>query len=257
MSQGRGLAQGLGRAGGAFAESYGKALQADSAEKRSLAQMQFNLADAQRKERLGLTKEARASVQAGETAQLNAANARREREAAIGDMLGKGMQATRPVATRAPAASQEPKGFDALAAAEFKGLVASGEPPNDTTRQLAFRNAANLWGKQTGEARTDVGLSGVAARLQDSIATAKNKVKITPQYLTADAAGKKRMEEDAEAGAIKAFQAAKTAASGSPSVSANPPSGSESPKISGLPPGAIVRGNEVYDSTGKLIGHVR
>jgi hypothetical protein len=120
MSQGRGFAQGLGRASGAFAESYGKALQADSAEKRSLAQMQFNLADAQRKERLGLTKEARASVQAGETAQLSAANAHREREAAIGDLLGKGLQATRPVAARAPATPKEVKVNEQLADAEIE-----------------------------------------------------------------------------------------------------------------------------------------
>jgi hypothetical protein len=28
-------------------------------------------------------------------------------------------------------------------------------------------------------------------------------------------------------------------------------------KVEGLPPGSVVRGNEVYDAAGKLIGHVR
>lgn len=112
-----GTMRGLGAAGSAFAESYGQALSADKAEKRNIAQMQFNLADAERKERLGLTKEARASVQAAEAAGQAAAKNRREKYTSIANALGRGVQATRPAAARAPGSG--PKLNEQLAAAEI------------------------------------------------------------------------------------------------------------------------------------------
>jgi len=61
ITQPGGLIRGLGSAGRAFAQTYGKALEADRLEKRSLAMAKFNLADADRKERMGLMKEADAA----------------------------------------------------------------------------------------------------------------------------------------------------------------------------------------------------
>jgi len=59
-----GLMRGLGSAGSAFADVYGQAQQADRKEKQSLAMAGFQLADAERKERMGLTKEANAALSA-------------------------------------------------------------------------------------------------------------------------------------------------------------------------------------------------
>ena len=53
-----GLLRGLGKAGKTFATEYGKAEAASKAEQRSLMSMKFNLADAQRKEKMGLNREA-------------------------------------------------------------------------------------------------------------------------------------------------------------------------------------------------------
>ncbi len=55
-----GTMRGLAGAAAAFGGSYGRALQADRAERRSLANMEMNIADAERKERMGLYGEARA-----------------------------------------------------------------------------------------------------------------------------------------------------------------------------------------------------
>lgn len=53
--------RGMGLAGRAFSRSYGQAMQADRREKRALAEAGFHLADAERKERMGLMKEADAA----------------------------------------------------------------------------------------------------------------------------------------------------------------------------------------------------
>jgi len=60
-----GLARGLGKAGQAFGAAYGDVLKADRAAKQARSQMRFNLADAERKEKLGLYRDAAASIAAG------------------------------------------------------------------------------------------------------------------------------------------------------------------------------------------------
>jgi len=60
-----GLARGLGKAGQAFGAAYGDVLKADRAAKQARDQMRFHLTDAERKEKLGLYKDAAASIAAG------------------------------------------------------------------------------------------------------------------------------------------------------------------------------------------------
>jgi hypothetical protein len=62
-----GTMRGLGAAGSAFADSYGQAQKADREEKRALAMAGYHLADSERKERLGLMKEADAAESAHRT----------------------------------------------------------------------------------------------------------------------------------------------------------------------------------------------
>ena len=60
-----GLARGLGKAGQAFGAAYGDVLKADRAAKQARDQMRFHLTDAERKEKLGLYRDAAASIAAG------------------------------------------------------------------------------------------------------------------------------------------------------------------------------------------------
>jgi hypothetical protein len=62
MLKGRGVVQGLANAGGAFGESYGKALRADKEQKRALSSMDLNLAKAEADQRMGLHDKAEARV---------------------------------------------------------------------------------------------------------------------------------------------------------------------------------------------------
>ena len=115
LEQGRGLAalkaagailrpggfmRGLGAASEAFAGSYEKALQADRAEKRYINQMQFSLADAKRKENMGLFKEARAEVQNAENSRANAVKARQTRDINAARALASYSSSIRPLNVR-------------------------------------------------------------------------------------------------------------------------------------------------------------
>lgn len=59
-----GFVRGLGKAGGAFAQSYGKALDADRAEQKAMQQAQINLANAQYSQKVGDYDSAQASYDA-------------------------------------------------------------------------------------------------------------------------------------------------------------------------------------------------
>ena len=104
-----GFMRGLGEAGGAFAGQYGQALQADRAEKRSLAQMQFNLADAERKERMGLHRDAEAAVARAEQNRLDAYKARILKETNATTALARTAQAMKPTAAGAGGRPVQPK----------------------------------------------------------------------------------------------------------------------------------------------------
>jgi hypothetical protein len=70
--------RGLGEGAGAFGEGVSQLDRADAAEKRALASMDFNLKDAQRKERMGLTKEAMTSFTDAQKDKIAADKARLE-----------------------------------------------------------------------------------------------------------------------------------------------------------------------------------
>lgn len=201
-----GAIRGIGAAGAAFGSAYGQALQADRAEKRYLSQMQFNLADAQRKERLGLTKEARASVQASETAKLNAVKAARERDAAIGNMLGKGMQATRP--TGQGGAGKAPKGFDALMAIETEFRM--NPTPENLAKVQAARQAAQQWKTSTSEVggtKADIEWAKLQNEEDQTVVKAVKDAATSVPYVEAKTpAAKKAVLADAAEAARKEFR---------------------------------------------------
>jgi len=186
MLQPGGAMRGLGAAGSAFASSYGDALKADKAEKRYIGQMQFNLADAERKERMGLTKEARASVTAAEQAKLNAYKAGVLRDQAMGNILGKGMQATRPVG--GAGAAKTPKLNEQLAAAE----IAFERDPSDANLKnvTALRRAVSQTKtSDVGTTKADLTREGIISQENAKVQAAMKSFKYDPAYLEAKQAG--------------------------------------------------------------------
>jgi hypothetical protein len=118
MVQGRGLVRGLAQAGGAFGESYGQALQADKAQKRALMNMEINLADAQRKERMGLNRDAIAAADQARKDHDAAQQFGIRKATALANVAGKFATATKPTKAAGSGAGKEPKTNEQLAAAE-------------------------------------------------------------------------------------------------------------------------------------------
>ena len=78
MLQGNDLARGLGAGAAAFGQAYGASNQASQTENRALEAMRINLADAERKEKMGLHREAQALVATAEQNRRAAHSARQD-----------------------------------------------------------------------------------------------------------------------------------------------------------------------------------
>lgn len=267
MMQGRGLAQGLGRAAGAYSSAYGQALAADKAEKRALASMEFNLLDAQRKERMGLNRDARAAAdQAGkahDAAQMFAV----KKAQALATAAGKGATASRPPVVKPPKPAAPPKVPEQLAAAE----VAFEANPTEANRSrvTALRRAASqLRTSDVGPVRAAVDTFRTTSTADAALEKQVQEAKFTdPDWRAAYATQNPQAIAAAEDAIHKRLSGRRTPAPGTTapapapapaaSVNTNSTRPANTGTVQGLPPGATVRGDQVFDSSGKLIGHVQ
>jgi len=96
--EGNNAIRGAGAGIGAFSGAYGQALQANKAQKRSLMNMRMNLADAERKERMGLNREALALGQQASKDHHNAQIFGLEKAKAMALIAAR----TKPTAAKAP-----------------------------------------------------------------------------------------------------------------------------------------------------------
>ena len=94
--QGSNAVRGLGAGAGKFGDMYGKALQADRAEKRALMSAKNNLEDAQYKMRVGLVGEARQLTEAGRRDQQAADAAHIAKNKALGEVAAKAVKLNAP-----------------------------------------------------------------------------------------------------------------------------------------------------------------
>jgi len=104
-----GFMRGLGAAGSAFADVYGQAQQADRKEKQYLATAGFHLADAERKEHLGLTKEASSAMSAYKSSIKDANKFNLDKLKYTADATVKLAQTSRQLAPRGGAGGPKPK----------------------------------------------------------------------------------------------------------------------------------------------------
>lgn len=153
MLQPGGLMRGLGAATKTFASQYGAAMTADKAEQRAIQSMQFNLADAERKERMGLGREAIAAAEQARKDHDAAQKFKIDKSKALATLAISGSKATRPIGGTGGAAKPA-KGLDALAAAKLE--YKRNPTLQNKQRVEAYEEAFDVAGKIPGERAGDI-----------------------------------------------------------------------------------------------------
>jgi hypothetical protein len=130
--EGNTLARGASKAFPVFAKEMGEVQRADLAEQRSIESMQFSLADAQRKERMGDIRGAQAAM---ETARKSKADANRfnlNKAVALGTLDAKALQSLRPTGKAAGSGTDKEQPLDRVTAAMNDRLIEMrAKNPND------------------------------------------------------------------------------------------------------------------------------
>jgi len=188
ITQPGGFIRGLGGAGAAFGETLGRAKEADRAEKRALASMQLNLADAQRKERMGMTKQAEDAVARAEQDRREAYNAGVRRESAVATAATRGATAYRPTAQKG---ASQPKLNEQLAAAEiaFETNPTEGNLKNVTALRRAVAQAKTT---DVGGTRASIEQARIQSAEDARVLEARSKAQYTPAYVEAKTPEAKR-----------------------------------------------------------------
>jgi hypothetical protein len=260
MTQGRGLAQGLGRAGGAFAGAYGQALRSDREQKRALSAMDLNLAKAESEQLMGLHDKAEAQIAKANANREKAHTAGVRRDRAMADILYKsGRLAMPPAPTKTgggPKLSPTERitlKAEAIATGTDKFMGKTGPEAADAyLESISKSGAAHTGVRFTGPDKT----FDRQIKLQQLYANDPQLKSLADSLALARLSGNQQ-RIDTLTTAITDREKALGA-----TLPEEPTGGKSTPppktgKVEGLPPGATVRGNEVYDANGKLIGHVR
>jgi hypothetical protein len=168
--------RGLAGAASAFGGAYGQALQADRAERRSLANMEMNIADAERKERMGMYGEARAAAAAADKDRVEASRARTAKMATLASLVKGGIQATKPTTPKPPS---QPKLAEQLGAAE---VAFENDPSDENARRVSALRRAVQQTKTTdiGGTRAGLGEATIQERIDSKVSTELENWKYGP-----------------------------------------------------------------------------
>jgi hypothetical protein len=137
--EGNNAMRGLAKGGARFAKVYGEAQRADKAAKRSMSQMEFHIADAERKERMGNSRAATTAVENARKDRKDMNKAELDRDIALGRLSTEMGKINKP--PRAAGGEKALKLNEDLGAAE----VAFEKDPSEGNRQrvVALRRAVD------------------------------------------------------------------------------------------------------------------
>jgi hypothetical protein len=133
--KGRNLAEGASEALPAYAQQSAEVRKAEQLEKRSIEQMNFSLADAERKERMGNTRGAQTALEAARKFQQDANKAQSDKLRYGADIAARTVNYSR--AANKGAGDKMPKVPEQLAKAEYDNLMAVSKP-NPGESETAF-----------------------------------------------------------------------------------------------------------------------
>ena len=161
-----GLVQGLGAAGSRFAGVYGDVLKQDKAEKRALSNMQFNLMDADRKEKMGLTRDAVALNREAEKDYRAAQKAHSDKRFALSSALAKAAPAFKEPTPPKPARATQPNAKNTMLADIKAGI--REQNPDWSEAKVNQESAERMLKLQSGlpaaEKRAETALTGLESK---------------------------------------------------------------------------------------------
>ena len=191
--EGNNAMRGITGAGAEVGEGFVQAAKAEALERRSLNNAKFAVKDAQRKERMGMTKDA---IGAADDARRSLSDANKfalDKQKALGNLAAQGAKIAKPTGG---AGSKGPKGFDAVNAA----ILAAKMDPNNKEKQVAAeaaKEAAALW-KTSESGPGKLGVSSEANEIKrvKMYEEALGDLKVNKEYVRATPERKREMEAE-------------------------------------------------------------
>jgi len=267
MFEGNDFGRAAAKSASTFGQAYGDAIKANQAKNQALINMKQNLAESQRKEQMGLNREAIALQDQARKDRDAAQKFEVDRLRSMGILQGNAARAARVPAVKAPT---PPKFAEQLAEAE----VALAQDPNNKSLQtkvkglraagalLQSRNISSYGTQEAGPGRRedtqsaqDIQSSHFAN--QDAIAEI-NKLPINPEYRKATPERKEEMKAELRNNARAAYGLPPLKPIKAPAASAAP--AAKPAPASQIPAGTTYgkavpgKGTEVFKD-GKLIGY--
>jgi hypothetical protein len=226
MLKGNDFATAAGEAFGAYAQGRSEGNKANKASQRAAAKELLGLASGRRQEKIGYLKDAQAYSAAMDKALAEGNTKEFDRLAKLMQLETGMLKATKP---QRAAGGGAPKGYDALAAVMFEGMVAGGAPRNAITKSDAYIKAATMYGKgDRVSIAEDTAQLARSSKLNDAVINAKKAVRVSGPYGQATPAQQKKMLADAEAEVVARF--------GQGRSTGNAPAPNASPGTSNRPP---------------------
>lgn len=261
----RGAGAGLASFGGAM----GELAKAQRTAKNQFAQMEFNLNDADRKERMGLHRDARAAFDASEQNKIAGIKADREAKAAAGNIVGKLAQANKITGSAGTGAPKPPKLPERLYDDNLAHLMATEKPnAGETQAQFASRMRKEAGALTASQVKTtDIGPT--KAGIATDTLTANLREKAGKEWSGMSRAAQRKWARDmgvdmleAKDKFISAYKEDAAPTTVRPPVNRNSTTPPSSGTVEGMPPGSKLgkttpKGVEVFDSSGKLIGYAQ
>jgi hypothetical protein len=194
--EGNNAMRGLAKGGARFAKVYGEAQRADKAAKRSMAQMEFHINDAERKERMGNSRAATTAVENARKDRKDMNKAELDRDIALGRLSTEMGKINKPPRAAGAGGDKALKLNEQLSAAE----VAYEMDPSEKNRQqvVAVRRAVDrVKTTESGPGKLGVQESQIfVTAAKDSSANARKRLYLDPVMRSNDpAAINKRYRE--------------------------------------------------------------
>jgi hypothetical protein len=196
--EGNNAIRGLAKGGAKLAQSYGAAQRADKAARRSAAELEFHINDAERKERMGNSRAATAAVESARKERRDMNKAELDRDIALGRVSTEMGKINKPVrgaggAGEKPLKINEQYYADAVNFLKQTEKPKEGETPAQYNARIRFQ-AGTIAMKQAktsdiGDVKASVAREGQLLNEDINVQKAMKSFMNNPRYLAADAAG--------------------------------------------------------------------